>query len=154
NLTTTATSPGAIQLAWAGVSGATGYKIERSPDGAGGWAQIATTAASTTSFLNTGLSAATTYYYRVRDTSGGGDSSPSNLASATTMRSTLPAPTNLRAGAISSSAIQLTWTGVGGATGYKVYRSLDGRTWSLVTTVASGTTSFLDTGLSPNTLYY
>ncbi|MDB5352799.1 MAG: hypothetical protein JWN86_4046 [Planctomycetota bacterium] len=84
NLTASAASSSQINLAWTGAAGATGYLIERSTNGSTGWAQIATTATSTLTYQNTGLIAATTYYYRVRASGGNNTSAYSNPASATT----------------------------------------------------------------------
>ena len=40
---TAAAASGQINLAWSDVTGETGFKIERSPDGTNGWTQIGTT---------------------------------------------------------------------------------------------------------------
>jgi hypothetical protein len=65
----------------------------------------------------------------------------------------LPPPTSLTASPVSTSQIGLSWTGSGGATGYKIQRSLNGSTgWAQVGT--SITTTFTDTGLSPSTTYF
>lgn len=83
-LTATAISATQINLTWTDNSGnETSFKIERSTDGVN-FSQIATVGANVTSYSNTGLSAATTYYYRVRASNSGGDSAYSEVASATT----------------------------------------------------------------------
>ncbi len=64
------------------------------------------------------------------------------------------APLNLSASAVSTSQINLTWTGSTGATGYTVQRSANGgSSWTTVTTTAAGTTSYADTGLAAGTTY-
>src|SRR6266852_4342766 len=73
-----------VSLSWTGSSGATAYKIQRSPDGSTGWTQVGTS--STTAFTDSGLSASTTYFYRVLASNGTNDSAPSSVASATTTR--------------------------------------------------------------------
>jgi hypothetical protein len=74
-----------VELAWSDVDGELGYRIERSPDGTSGWTQIGTTGQGVTSYTDTGLASATTYYYRVfAGTSDGGSSPPSTALSATT----------------------------------------------------------------------
>ena len=83
-LAAAAASTSQINLSWTGAAGATGYLIQRSPNGSSGWTQIGTTAAGTTSYQDTGLSAGTTYYYRVLATGGNLDSAFSNTANATT----------------------------------------------------------------------
>ncbi len=74
-----------INLTWADNStDETGFKLERSPDGSTGWTQIATPSANATSYSDTGLSASTTYYYRLRATNAAGDSTYTATASAST----------------------------------------------------------------------
>jgi len=94
-----------ISLGWTGSSGATTYKVQRSPDGSTGWTQVG--ASSTTAFTDSGLSATTTYFYRVIAGNSAGDSGPSNVASATT-----PAFLGY------SQAPQGNWVGTYGADGY------------------------------------
>jgi titin len=80
----TATAAGTqINLAWTdNANNETGFEIERSPDGAA-FAQIATVGVNVSSYANTGLTAGTTYHYRVRSTNSAGDSAVSNVVSAT-----------------------------------------------------------------------
>lgn len=104
-LSASALNSSQISLSWNASSGATFYKIQRSPDGSTGWAQVGTS--STTSFTDSGLSSSTTYYYRVMASNNLGDSDPSNVASATTA-----------AGLSYSQSPQGSWVGVYGADGY------------------------------------
>ncbi|KLU65151.1 exoglucanase B precursor [Desulfosporosinus acididurans] len=64
--------------------------------------------------------------------------------------STLPAPTNFTATAVSSSTINLSWSAVSGATTYSVYRLIGGQ-YSKIKSVT--TPSFSDYGLSANSTY-
>ncbi len=73
-----------IALTWTDVADETGYRVERSPDGATDWVELATTGQDVTIYMNATLSPGTTYYYRIIATNAGGDSAPSNIASATT----------------------------------------------------------------------
>lgn len=84
NLTATTAGTGTIQLNWSDVSGETGFIVQRSPNGTGGWAGIATIAPGQTTYQDTGLSPSTTYFYRVVATSALTDSGASNVASAKT----------------------------------------------------------------------
>jgi hypothetical protein len=85
NLVAGAVSTSQINLTWTGSSGATGYLIDQSLSATTGWTQVGSTSSgSTTSFQQTGLSAGTTYYYRVVATLGSVDSPYSSVASATT----------------------------------------------------------------------
>jgi hypothetical protein len=83
NLTATAVSASQINLGWGASAGDTGYLIQHSTNGGSSWTQIASVSSGTTSYQNTGLSAGTTYEYRILATGGGLDSAPSNVAAAT-----------------------------------------------------------------------
>jgi 3-mercaptopyruvate sulfurtransferase SseA len=73
-----------INLSWTDNSNnETGFKVERSKNGRG-FSQIATVGANVTTYTDTGLKASTTYRYRVRAYNAGGNSTYSNIASATT----------------------------------------------------------------------
>jgi hypothetical protein len=79
NLTGSAVSASQINLAWAdNASNETGFQIERSIDGTT-FAQIANVAANVTQYSNTGLSAQTSYSYRVRAYNAAGNSQYSNM---------------------------------------------------------------------------
>ncbi|UII32118.1 GEVED domain-containing protein [Fulvivirga ulvae] len=72
-----------------------------------------------------------------------------NIGNATTIN----APGNLTASATSSSA-SLSWTdNSNNEDGFEVERSTDGTSFSQVSSVAANTTSYNDSGLTPNTTY-
>jgi phosphatidylserine/phosphatidylglycerophosphate/cardiolipin synthase-like enzyme len=84
----TAVSSSRIDLTWSNVEGEEGYKIERKLSSASSttWAQIGTTNADVTTFANTsGLTPSTTYDYRVRAWTTGGNSGYSNTIAVTTL---------------------------------------------------------------------
>lgn len=150
NLTATAISPTRIDLVWINTSTiATSIRIERKI-GAGAFATLDTVAPTTTSYSNTGLSAATTYSYRLFAVNAAGDSPASNTSSATTTAGTAPtAPSALVATALSSTTIGLSWTDNStDEDGFKIERDT-----VQIATVAAGVTSFTDAGLTPNTAY-
>lgn len=115
----------AIATSW--IDGSTNedaFLVERSVGG-GSYTQVARLAAGATSFTDTGLSASTTYTYRVRASNSSGFSAYTNLASATTGAVTTvpgtpasPSPAN-GATSVSTSAT-LTWSAAN-ATSYDVY---------------------------------
>ncbi len=87
NLSAAPASTTQVNLAWTASTdnrGVTGYRVERCTGAScTSFAQIATT--TTTSYTNTGLTAATSYRYRVRATDAAGNlSGYSNIASAAT----------------------------------------------------------------------
>jgi len=102
-LTANPVSASQINLSWTASIGAASYQLQRSPDGSTAWTQIGTT--TTTSYSDTGLNSGTTYFYRVRASNTAGDSTPSNVASATTQLTYAQAP-------------QGKWVGTYGADGY------------------------------------
>ena len=83
-LAATAPSYSQVNLTWTdNSSNETGFKVERSTDNVN-FSVVATLGANVTSYSDTGRSAATTYYYRVKSYNSGGDSTASNTASITT----------------------------------------------------------------------
>ncbi len=163
-LTATATSSSQIDLSWQAATdnvAVTLYRIE-SCDGAGcsDYSEIATT--SSTSFANSGLSASTSYSYRVRAQ----DAVPnvgdySNTASATT-----PAPPDTEAPSApgdadcdrdsSSSQIEVTWQAATDNVAVMLYRieRCEGTGCSDFAEIALSTsTTHIDTGRSPSTSY-
>jgi len=82
NLIATATSTTTVTITWGAVTGATGYRLERS-SGAGTFTQIATPTG--TSYNDTGLTPGTTYVYRVRAVKSASISAYSNVDHATTI---------------------------------------------------------------------
>ena len=162
NLTATAVSTSGINLAWAAATGpVTSYRVERC-QGAGctTFAVLAIGVAGTT-YNDTGLSAATSYSYRVQASDAVGHASGySNTATATTPAAgdTTPPtnPSSLTATAVSSSQINTSWTASTddtGVTGYLVERcqGTGCATFAQVATVT--TTSYNDTGLIAATSY-
>ncbi|MEZ4706808.1 MAG: choice-of-anchor X domain-containing protein [Caldilineaceae bacterium] len=83
-VTATAQGTDTINLSWGAVSGASGYKIEQSPNGVDQWTEIATAGANETTRSFTGLSCGSKQHARVRVLNTSGASSPSAVASATT----------------------------------------------------------------------
>ncbi len=84
DLTAKVDSATRVNLTWEdNSSNETGFKIERKKSG-GSYTRIATVDEDTTSFTDTGLTADTRYYYRVRAYNSTGDSSYSSETSVTT----------------------------------------------------------------------
>jgi len=81
-LTATPTSGTSIALVWVdNASDETGFKIERSANGVD-WSQIDTVGEGIEGYTDTGRTAGTQYYYRVRAYNDSGNSSYSNVATA------------------------------------------------------------------------
>lgn len=87
SLAITVISSSELQLDWVhGSTGQEGYSIERTSSAGGytGWSEVDRVSGSTVHYHNTGLVAATLYYYRVRAYKGTKYSDYSNVASGTT----------------------------------------------------------------------
>jgi hypothetical protein len=159
-LTVTALSSSQINLTWVDNSNnEQGFKIERcSGAGCNNFTQIALVGANVVSYTNTGLSASTSYSYRMRAYNASGDSNYSNTASAMTQAAQTPpaAPTNLAAAAASKSQINLSWRdNANNETGFRIERC-KGSTctnFALIATVGANVTSYANTGLAANTTY-
>ena len=159
-LAATAVSSSQINLTWTDSDNTEqGFKIERCT-GAGctDFAQIATVGANVTSYSNTGLTASTSYSYRVRAYNAAGDSDYSNTASAVTQAApAIPAaPTSLVATAVSRSQINLSWTdNANNETGFYIERC-KGSTctnFAHIATLGANVTSYSNTELTANTTY-
>src|SRR5439155_5600359 len=131
-LSATAVSTSQINLSWADNStNENGFQIERSPDGVT-FSPLATVAANVTTYVDTGLSAGTTYHYRVRAYNESGPSDYSNSASATTV-GPLIALSDLSAAAISTTRIDLAWTdNSSNEDGFAIQRSSDNVTFEQI----------------------
>jgi endo-1,4-beta-xylanase len=163
NLTAPSTTSSSISLAWTASTdnvGVTGYQILRAPGASGGsFAQIATSA--TNSYVNTGLSASTTFRYQVRAVDAAGNASAvSNTVTAATQAGggdtqAPSAPANLAASTTSTS-VSLAWsasTDNVGVTGYRILRA-PGTSGGTFTQIATSTTNaYVDSGLTASTTF-
>jgi chitodextrinase len=151
NLTATAVSTSQINLSWSASTdnvAVTGYRVFRN-------GTLIDTLGNVTTYQNTGLSAGTTYSYRLRALDAAGNvSALSAQASATTQAAAdtiAPStPTGLTANAASASQINLSWnasTDNVGVTGYRVYRN------SSFLIALGNVTTFSDNGLTASTTY-
>ncbi|TME31075.1 MAG: DUF1929 domain-containing protein [Chloroflexi bacterium] len=162
-LNATTASGSQINLSWTASTdnvGVTGYQVEHC-QGSGCTNFSATGPVVTgTSSSDTGLSAGTTYSYRVKATDAAGNWSPySGIASATTPTpDTQPPtpPTGLTATAASPSQINLTWTASTdnvGVTGYLLERCSGSTCTNFIQIATPTATSYSDTGLAASTTY-
>jgi chitodextrinase len=162
-VTATAASPNAINLAWTASTdnvGVTGYRVERCQGaGCSSFVQVGTPTGTT--FNDTGLSASTSYSYRMRAADAAGNLSGfSGVQSATTPAApdtTAPtAPTALTATAVSASQVNLAWSASidnVGVTGYRVERCQGAGCSNFVQIATPSGTTFNNTGLAAATSY-
>ena len=161
NLSATALSTSSIQFNWKDNStDELGFYIYRwsVPDGSA-WVYAGWSGVNTTSFVDTGLTANTNYfYYACAYDSTGQICSPGYVWATTLATVLLPtAPTNISATALSSSAIDFVWAdNSSNETGFWIYRwsAADGSVWKNIATTAANATTFHDTGLTASTNYF
>ncbi|MDE2589568.1 MAG: fibronectin type III domain-containing protein, partial [Patescibacteria group bacterium] len=156
NLSSSAVSTSQINLSWTAPLGTIlGYKIERSTDGIIFSTIIANTTTAATTYSDTGLSSNTLYTYRISSLGLASTiSSPSGTTSMTTIPST---PTSLVTTALPNNTIEISWVKPTGPTqilGYKIERSTDGTTWSVLVANNNDGTIYKNTGLTPGQTYY
>ncbi len=153
-----------ITITWATNSAdQDGFAIERAPDAGGApgtWVQIATQGRDFVAYSDVGLTAGTTYWYRIRAFNSVGYSPYSNVASATTL-SIPTAPSNLIATSVSGSPqISLGWVlNSTNASGFEIERALDNSgapgTWGQIAIAfGSHTTNYNDSSAASGTIYW
>jgi len=142
-LAATVVSSSQVDLTWTDNSdNETGFSLERSVGGAA-FDQIATLAADATWYSDTSVPDGSVVQYRIQAIDDTSTSAYSNVAQAIVPPA---APTGLVVG-VDGTGVGISWNDPSGsATGYVVQRSSDGgNTWSTLTTINAGTTSYLDT---------
>ena len=159
-LTPTAVSATQIDLTWTdNTTIEAGYRVLQGTAAAGPFTTVADLPAGSTSFSDTGLTASTTYFYRVVAFTVDDWVAYSSAASATTLEDavTPPAtPTDLVAAAVSQSQIDLSWTDAStDETSFEVKRATatDGP-YAQIAELPAGTTTYQDTGLAASTTYF
>ena len=159
NLTANALSQTSVRLNWTASTdvgtGVAGYRVYRN----GAATPIATVTGAVT-YMDSGLTANTTYSYTLRAFDAATPANDSGLSLAVNITTlavpdTTPptAPTGLAATVLSSTQIRLNWTAstdAAGIAGYRVFRNGTGSGTALTT--VTGTT-FTDSGLTPSTSY-
>jgi hypothetical protein len=161
NVTATPASDKQINLTWKdNATDESSFVVERSTNASFTSPTLIDVANDRTSYSDTGLSASTQYWYRLRARNAVGYSAYSNTASAST-NATAPttppaAPTTLVAGAASDTRIDMSWADNStDETSFVVERSADASFATVqATTLPANTTSWSDTGRTANTTYW
>jgi fibronectin type 3 domain-containing protein len=134
-------------LSWTASSGASFYNVKRAAVSGGPYTTVASP--TTTSYVNTGLTNGTTYFYVVSAVNAGGEGANSAQASATLPP---PAPTGLTA-TPADQQVSLSWSAAATATAYRVRRgTVSGGPYSTIATLTA--TNWVNTGLTNGTTYY
>lgn len=150
-----------IQVTWTAPDSSTlfdGFRVFRSLDGTNFTQVHETTDVSTRAWNDSGLDAATKYWYRVRSfTIANGNNITTNKDWSVTV---LPAPTTISASVVSEAQINVTWNdNSNNETGFDLERSTSSTFSSNIVTFEvpsnpSSSVSFSDTTVVPTTTYY
>ena len=150
------TGPSAAWLGWADESdNETRFDVERRSGPGGIWTTITAVGPDISTFGDSGLTANTSYTYRVRACNQAGCSAYSNEAVAVTEEVPPEAPTSLTAVASGSTTVELVWTDASQNEAQFQLQRREGTagTWLQIGTPGPNTTSLGDGGLTPNTTY-
>lgn len=158
NFTATSSGLDTISLAWDAVTDALGYKLYYNTDNSSNKIQInGVLSQSTNSFLHTGRTQGTDYYYFIESIGDESNflTSGQNSAHAKTDVPVQLDPRILSAQALSQTALRFSWTNDPLNNGYKIRLSSDGGvTWGLPIDLAQDTTYYDVTGLTQGTRRY
>ncbi len=153
-VTVSPTAYNSLSLSWNSQDGVTGYRIYRSTSKTGTYTLIKTITDGSTSFVNTGLAAGTTYYYKLIAYRTDGAVTTLSPYSAVKSAKVIPAaPTGVSAASASYNSIKVTWDKVSGASGYTVYRATS-ETGTYTTLATITTNIYTSTALTTGTTYY
>ena len=147
-----------VKISWNTVSGANGYMIFRSTSSNGSYTAVKTiNSGSTLSCTDGGLTTNKTYYYKVKAFRWVNGSRVYGSYSAVKSGKPVPAaPGNVSVKSANYNSVKISWSAVGGASGYMVFRSTSSNgTYSAIKTISSGSTlSCSDSGLLTGKVYY
>lgn len=152
NFVAVAVSSNQVRLTWGNApTNEAGFAIERSFD-AVNFTAVADVAANLTTNLDN-VAVNSSIYYRIRATNNAGFST---WVTAVTPAFGAPAaPSNLAATLTATNQLTLVWVNsASNATGLHVERSLDGTSYSWITSLATNMTSYADGGLLYSTAYF
>jgi chitodextrinase len=142
-----------LSLEWYEIFNATGYLLESKVGADGVWTEVANIFAGDTKFTHTNLTAATTYFYRLRAYNESGASDYSNEYELTT-NAPPPETPILRATVLSYKQLELHWNDVAHDffTSY-ILEQKWGDSWGHLARLGSNTTNYLSSGFVASTEY-
>ena len=157
-VTATVIDTTSIALAWTdNTAGETGFTVQRcTGSGCTSFATLTTTAANATTFRDDAACASNTYRYQVLAVRSGSWTSTPSAATPDVTTGSPVAPGALAAVALSEGRVALTWIdNTTDETGFRIERCQGAGciNFAAVSTVASGTTAFVDPGVGPATTY-
>ena len=151
NLSLNINSASSVTLNWNAVDSATNYRVKRSTTN-GGYTTLPNVITGTT-LTDSGLSAATTYYYRVFAVNAGGNGPDSEQKQVTTPPDAAPLLTATGAASTATQGVaNLSWSAVSGAS-YQVRRREGTVGSNFIVRTNTASTSFEDSGLNYGVTY-
>ena len=153
-----AVSGSQITLTWAASNFASSYRIYRGTSSGGEATAPLAIGITGTTFVDPGLTAGTTYYYQVTAVNASGESMPGTEVSGTPQNeggtiNAPAAPTNLQSSNVTTRSVTLSWTAPAGAGGFQIMRQLGSTDPTSVATLDASASSFIDSGLLPDSTY-
>ena len=138
---------GKVKVSWSKVAGAVKYKVYRAATKNGSYKLVGTYTG--TSMLNQNSVAGKTYYYKVIAVH---TNSSANSAYSVPVSATCDLARPNVTVKLSGNKPRLTWGKISGTKQYRIYRSLNGKSWSLVKSTTA--TSFIDKTAKAGKIYY
>ncbi|MDR1257495.1 MAG: fibronectin type III domain-containing protein [Spirochaetaceae bacterium] len=154
NITAAVHSENSIAVSWQKVSGATRYRVYRGASVDGGYSPLSPDTPEP-AFIDTGLSADTDYFYKVKAFNGIGEGSLSEeYAVAAIKKPQPPAEISVTSGTVAGS-LSVSWEAVADAASYMVYRAgTEGGVYSPIGNVADDSTTYTDSSLVMGNTYF
>lgn len=129
-----------------------GFIVQRSTDNGTTWATRTTTLANVTTYSDSGLLPDISYSYRIISTNSVGNADPSNVVSVIKVTRKPDIPANFAA-SVSANSVTLSWSDVGNEDSYTLERKTGSGTFAVIATPTANSTTYLDSGVQPNTAY-
>ncbi len=157
-LSISAASATSVVLNWTDVSNfASNYVVARSGDNGQNFTVIATLGGSANSYTDT-VTEGGSYQYEVRASQTGQDGNTVILSDWTPAQAVVTppaAPSNVQPVYVSAFEVDVAWTNNSSAqTGFKIERSTDNESWTVLGTALASQQSYQDTTVSAGTQYY
>lgn len=150
NLKASENTSSSIKLTWSAVSGAKGYRVYLFNSKDGKWEFEKSTASTSTTISD--LTSAKSYKFRVRAYKGTTTKTYGDYSAAVATATAPVKVKNLAASSIKTTSLNLSWSAVSRATGYRIYVYDNNKAaWAKVGSTTKTSTSI--TGLTPSVKY-
>lgn len=156
NLSAVVVSSTRVRLTWNDNStNETGFRVQRRNSGTSAWSTLVTTTANTTTYEDTTVTAGNAYEYRIVATNATGDATPSNVATASTAASGVPAaPSNLVGVLQPGGSVKLDWVdSANNESGFQIERRFAGWIWEIIGSVSADVRMYTDGTAIGNVIY-